>query len=129
MSSPEASSPHASLEAATWAVRRGEGWGQVSPSLRRRSPVWLAGLVLAFLGGTPMGKAAAAAIAFNPAGADIAQLREALDGHRITYEQLVAYYLRRIAQLDQTGPGLHALISLNPEALVQARLLDRDKTN
>jgi amidase len=74
-----------------------------------------------------MGGDAAAAVAFNPSGATISQLREALDGQRISYEQLVRYYWQRIARLDQTGPAIHALISLNPEALAQARQLDRIK--
>lgn len=97
--------------------------------MRYRSAAWFASVVLVLLSGASTGKVAAAAVAFNPAGADISRLREALDGHRITYEQLVAYYLQRIARFDQVGPGIHALISLNSEALVQARQLDRDKTN
>jgi amidase len=63
------------------------------------------------------------------ANAEIAQLRQALDSRRISYEQLTRYHLSRIRQLEQAGPAIHALISLNPQALDQARQLDRSRPN
>ena len=67
---------------------------------------------------------AAVAASFDPAYADIAALRSALDAHRITSEELVRYYLRRIELFDKQGPRINALITLNPRALEQARNAD-----
>lgn len=67
---------------------------------------------------------AATAASFDPANADIAELRSALDAHRITSEQLVRFYLRRIELFDKQGPRINALITLNPRALEQARNAD-----
>jgi amidase len=62
--------------------------------------------------------------ASNPANASIEQLRAALDSGRLTYEQLMRYYLRRIARFDKTGPRINAVISIDPNALQQAKRLD-----
>jgi amidase len=67
--------------------------------------------------------------AFNPANATIAQLRHALDAGQVTSEQLVRYYLDRIERFDKQGPHINALISLNTNALEQARRLDAEAKN
>jgi amidase len=64
--------------------------------------------------------------AFSPANASIEQLRGALDAGQINSEQLVRYYLDRIERFDKKGPRINALISLNPQALEQARQLDAE---
>src|ERR1700677_5157168 len=64
------------------------------------------------------------AASFDPAASDIAELRSALDSHRITSEQLVRFYLRRIERFDKQGPRINALITLNPRALEQAKNAD-----
>jgi amidase len=64
--------------------------------------------------------------AFNPANATIEQLRRALDAGQVSTEQLVRYYLDRIERFDKQGPHINALISLNPQALEQARRLDAE---
>jgi amidase len=61
---------------------------------------------------------------FDPAHADIGALRAALDSGRLSSEQLVGYYLRRIERYDKAGPRINALITMNPRALEQARQLD-----
>ncbi len=63
---------------------------------------------------------------FDPANASILQLRAALDGGRVTSEQLVAFYMDRIERFDRKGPRINALISLNPHARQQARQSDED---
>jgi amidase len=63
---------------------------------------------------------------FDPAYADIPALRAALDEHRITSEELVRYYLDRIDRLDKRGPRINALITVNPNALEDARRADRE---
>jgi amidase len=68
--------------------------------------------------------------AFDPANATIEQLRGALDAGQVSCEQLVRYYLDRVERFDKKGPRINALISLNANALDQARRLDaeaRDK--
>jgi len=67
--------------------------------------------------------------AFNPANATIEQLRHALDAGQVTSEQLVRYYLDRIERFDKEGPLINALISLNANALEQARRLDAEAKN
>jgi amidase len=58
--------------------------------------------------------------------AGIGQLHAALASGRLTSEQLVRYYLDRIARFDKAGPHINALISLNPAALEEARRLDAE---
>src|ERR1700733_7976592 len=67
--------------------------------------------------------------AFSPANATIEQLRLALDAGQVNSEQLVRYYLDRIERFDKKGPHINALISLNPNALEQARRLDAEAKN
>jgi amidase len=62
----------------------------------------------------------------DPTDLDIAELRSALDSHRINSEQLVRFYLRRIERFDKHGPRINALITLNPRALQQARNADAE---
>ena len=84
--------------------------------------------LLALLASVSM-RAAAVEGAFNPANAGIEQLRAALDSGQVSSEQLVRYYLDRIARFDKSGPHINALISLNPQALEQARRLDAEARN
>jgi amidase len=72
---------------------------------------------------------AAANDAFNPANATIEQLRHALDAGQVNSEQLVQYYLDRIERFDKQGPHINALISLNANALEQARRMDAEAKN
>ena len=67
---------------------------------------------------------AAVAASFDPAYADIVALHSALDSGRISSEELLRYYLRRIERFDKQGPRINALITLNPRALEQARNAD-----
>lgn len=62
---------------------------------------------------------------FDPAYAGIEELRRALDAGELTSEDLVRFYLDRIRRFDRDGPRINAIISLNPEALAQARANDR----
>lgn len=50
---------------------------------------------------------------------------EALNRKEITSEALVELYLDRIAAVDKAGPRLRAVLSLNPDALAEAKLLDK----
>src|SRR5438067_3523362 len=44
-------------------------------------------------------------------------------GH-LSSEELTKYYLTRIIALDQNGPGVNAVIEINPDALVMAKNAD-----
>ena len=55
----------------------------------------------------------------------LASLRKALSEGSITSEEITTKYLERIAVLDRSGPNLRSFISLNPDALVQAKASDR----
>jgi amidase len=57
----------------------------------------------------------------------IGELQKELTSGRLTSERLVQYYLRRIHAMDRQGPSLQAIISLNPDALADARALDRER--
>jgi len=59
--------------------------------------------------------------------ATIAALGEAMASGRRTSRDLVHLYLRRIEEIDRSGPELHAVIELNPEALAIAEELDRER--
>lgn len=53
-------------------------------------------------------------------GMDLAALRDALDSGRVTSAQIVLACLDRIRAENACGKGLHAVISLNPDALREA---------
>ncbi len=61
---------------------------------------------------------------FDPSNASIEQLEGAMSSGRTTSEDLVRFYLDRISRFDKNGPGINALISLNPAALDAARQSD-----
>jgi amidase len=55
----------------------------------------------------------------------IAQIETALRGGALTCRALVQQYLDRIEALDKKGPGLNAIVLVNPDALKSADDLDR----
>jgi amidase len=94
-----------------------------------RRPVLIAVSLALLLGATA---AAPAAFAAKPpphtkvAGIDvdrttIPQLESLMNRHRLTSVQLTQFYLRRIRQLN---PSLHAVITVSPTALADARAAD-----
>jgi amidase len=74
-------------------------------------------------------KAAVSAGVFDPANATIEQLHAALDSRRTSSEQRVRYYLGRIQRFDKEGPRINALITLNPDALEEARQSDAKRAD
>ena len=56
--------------------------------------------------------------------ATVAQLQAEMASGKTTSEQLTQEYINRILALDQNGPGVNAVIELNPDALVMARNAD-----
>jgi amidase len=59
--------------------------------------------------------------------ATIADINAAFDAGTLTAEALTRMCLARIAAFDGTGPALHAVMTLNPKALEQARALDAER--
>src|SRR5262245_61946219 len=57
----------------------------------------------------------------------IGELQADLTQGRTTSEQIVQAYLDRIARLDDSGPTLNAVLVVNPNALDDARQLDRER--
>jgi len=56
--------------------------------------------------------------------ATVAQLQAEMASGRLTSEDLTREYIARIKALDQSGPGVNAVIELNPDALRLARQAD-----
>ena len=54
----------------------------------------------------------------------IAQLQAEMASGRLTSEALTREYIARILTLDQDGPGVNAVMELNPDALAWARRAD-----
>ncbi len=93
---------------------------------------WLALLTLLALLLTAAGAAAPIGLARSDTSTRVAginidartipQLEHLMDRHRLTSVQLVQFYLHRIAKLN---PKLHAVITVSPKALADARAADR----
>src|SRR6202795_4324270 len=62
---------------------------------------------------------------FRFQGATIASIPAALAARQLTCTQLTKLYLDRIAAYDRQGPALHAIITVNPNALEVAAEMDR----
>jgi amidase len=55
------------------------------------------------------------------------QLQAWMTSGRYTARQVAEMYLRRIEEIDRSGPALHAVIELNPDALAIADALDAER--
>jgi amidase len=67
------------------------------------------------------------AATFDLATATIADIQAAMDKGALTSEKLVQMYLARIEAYDQKGPKLNSVITLNKQALEEARALDAER--
>src|SRR3984893_11799922 len=56
--------------------------------------------------------------------ATVAQLQAEMDAGRLSSERLSRAYIERIHALDSSGPGVNAIMELNPHALALARKAD-----
>lgn len=64
---------------------------------------------------------------FELEGLSIEDLQKKMETGEYTSQQLVKLYLDRIIHIDQQGPGLHAVIEINPDALSIADQLDAER--
>ncbi len=65
--------------------------------------------------------------AFQLLEATLPQIEGALASGTITSQDLVEMYLARSAAYDQQGPSLNAIITVNPDALAEAKELDAER--
>ncbi len=82
----------------------------------------LAALLLALVAASPARAAEA-----DLTTATVAELNAAFAAGSLTSEKLVSLYLARIEAYDKQGPKVNCVITLNPEALAQARALDAER--
>ena len=61
-----------------------------------------------------------------PNEVNIDQIRADLSAGKYTIEELTQFYLDRIAAIDDAGPELNAVLTINPDALEIARQLDAE---
>jgi amidase len=97
--------------------------------LARRDFLRVGGTLAAWLSVTPL-LGACASISktdFNVEEATITELQVAMRAGRVDAESLVLIYLRRIQEIDRTGPMLRAVQEINPDALAIARALDEER--
>jgi len=66
---------------------------------------------------------------FELLDATIAELQSGMRSGKYTSRKLVELYLRRIDELDQTGPRLNQVLETNPDALEVAAALDRERAS
>src|SRR5947209_5244143 len=55
----------------------------------------------------------------------VSQLQAAMAAGTATSEEITKEYIARILAIDQNGPGVNAVIELNPDALEMARHADQ----
>ncbi len=57
----------------------------------------------------------------------VAELQSMMASGQLSSAQLTQYYIDRILALDQNGPGVNAVIELNPDAIAIAKALDQER--
>ena len=90
---------------------------------RGRLPLTVAGLLGVFF--SPL--LHAQPTSFNLIEANVPEMQAAMDAGLINSAGLVQQYLDRIQAFDSSGPGLNSVLSLNPQAVEQARALDNER--
>jgi amidase len=72
----------------------------------------------------PAGNADSKSVPTRHNEATVAELQAEMASGKVTSEELTKEYIARIIGLDQNGPGVNAVIELNPDALALARRAD-----
>jgi len=92
-----------------------------------RQPLCLAALLAATV--VSAQPPAPASVPFGLEEATIADLQQRMQSGRDTARSLAEQYVARIEAIDRSGPALHSVIELNPEALAIADRLDAERTS
>ena len=79
------------------------------------------------LSATFMLSSAVHAATFDLSTATVADIQAAMDSGALTSEKLVQLYLARIDAYDKKGPKLNSVLTLNKNALEEARALDAER--
>jgi amidase len=69
----------------------------------------------------------AVAQAFELEEVTIAELQRGMQTGQLTARSIVESYLKRIEEVDQNGPGIHSVVEINPDAVVIADQLDKER--
>ena len=69
----------------------------------------------------------AVAQAFELEEVTIAELQRGMQTGQLTARSIVESYLKRIEEIDQNGPGIHSVVEINPDAVVIADQLDKER--
>lgn len=85
------------------------------------------GLTYLFMLGLTSFPSEVVAETFRLREATIAEINQAFEKNALTSEQLVQLYLNRIEAYDDQGPKINGLISINNNALKEARELDQER--
>ena len=70
---------------------------------------------------------AASAVAGSILDAGVLEQQAQMAAGKLSSHALVSQYLARIAAIDQRGPRLNSVIELNPDALMIASAMDRER--
>jgi amidase len=84
-------------------------------------------LLLAACAAPPAGPPAPAPPAVNVVELSAVEARDRMTAGTLTSEALTRAYLRRISEVDDGGPLLHAVIEVNPQAEAEARARDEER--
>ncbi len=94
--------------------------------MQRRALLLTSASLLAFEGSLmAASRSPATSLAAEQPGA--VELAQAMSAGRVTSERLVRDALARIAAIDRSGPKLHSVIELNPDAIAIAKSLDAER--
>jgi amidase len=69
----------------------------------------------------------AVAQAFELEEVTIAELQRGMQTGQLTARSIVESYLKRIEEIDQNGPGIRSVVEINPDAVVIADQLDKER--
>ncbi|HEU0316727.1 MAG TPA: amidase family protein, partial [Solirubrobacteraceae bacterium] len=87
-------------------------------------------LVAALIGAAVLGPAGAAADpTLDLENMSIAKAQAMMDAGELTAVQLTRAYINRINALNQRGPSLNAVRTLNPNALADAAVIDNERAH
>jgi len=100
--------------------------------VRRGAPTAILAVFALAIGCSPRGEAAdpPAVVPFaaeDIAEADIVSLQDAMSRGSLSAVQLTQHYIDRVEAVNLSGPALHAVLEIHPDALGQAQALDDER--
>src|SRR6476659_7735428 len=104
-------------------IRRAGATGVPGYHLLMRKPC----LVVILFAAASLAAQAPPPATFNLDEATIADLQQRMTSGRATARSIAEQYIARIEAIDRSGPALHSVIEMNPEALSIADQLDAER--